>query len=255
MNFRQFEFWRRVVTLGFTLILLAPIVLFVRVIRCALYNKSLFHFKVSFTGGGFDGSIIFGTLGYCVEWANRTTSCSKPSFGYGLCQFSPFHPPLFMTGLNFLSDDSDINGLVKISHSTIQFLVFCHISALILATFSVIFGLLAAYRRSNSELKPMSMLSCNNCLGASIILSIISTMFSFIALIFDLIFTATKIESNNSAQKFEGVAMESTLAAFGLLIFMIAATLIILKIIIDIRKEGKRNGMILMTNRGSGSRE
>ena len=36
-------------------------------------------------------------------------TCSKPSFAYGLGQFSPFHPPLFMTGLNFLSD---INGLV-----------------------------------------------------------------------------------------------------------------------------------------------
>ena len=79
------------VTLGFIWI--------VAIILLAVWC-SVFLFKASITEGELNGSIIFGTLGYCVELANGT-SCSKYLAGYEPGQCSPFHPPLFMTGLNF----------------------------------------------------------------------------------------------------------------------------------------------------------
>ena len=75
------------VALGFTIV---AIILLIVVTFCV---KSVFFFKASITEGKFNGSIKFGTLGYCVELANGTTTCSTPSVGYNPGKFSPFHPP------------------------------------------------------------------------------------------------------------------------------------------------------------------
>lgn len=47
------------------------------------YFKSVFFLKASLQDEGINGSIIFGTLGYCIELPEGTT-CSKPSVGYEL---------------------------------------------------------------------------------------------------------------------------------------------------------------------------
>ena len=151
------------------------------------------HFQCLFTGGEFKGStVIFGTLGYCVKWTNGTTSCSKPSFGYGLGQFSPFHPLPFVTGLNFLSDDSDING----RRITLVLMVF-YLLAFIVAVVSFILGLLAAYRYPSDSYS--ELMSYRNHFGFTAIASIIEAIFFVGALIVDCVFVAT-IKSNGSVQ-------------------------------------------------------
>jgi hypothetical protein len=45
------------------------------------YFKSVYFLKASLAVQNVDGSVIFGTLGYCLELNNGTT-CSKPSVGY-----------------------------------------------------------------------------------------------------------------------------------------------------------------------------
>lgn len=52
--------------------------------------KSVYFLKA--TIDGFDGSLTFGTLGYCLDNAGKVT-CSKPSVGYeiGECSSSLRH--------------------------------------------------------------------------------------------------------------------------------------------------------------------
>lgn len=69
----------RPATPGFICTLVATILLAV-VSFCVPYIKSVFFLKASIPD---NGSIIFGTLGYCIELPNGTV-CSKPSVGYEL---------------------------------------------------------------------------------------------------------------------------------------------------------------------------
>jgi len=46
--------------------------------------KSVYFLKA--TIAGFDGSLTFGTLGYCLDNAGQVT-CSKPSVGYELGEY------------------------------------------------------------------------------------------------------------------------------------------------------------------------
>jgi len=48
--------------------------------------KSVYFLKA--TVDGFDGSLTLGTLGYCLDNAGKV-SCSKPSVGYELGEYSP----------------------------------------------------------------------------------------------------------------------------------------------------------------------
>jgi len=48
--------------------------------------KSIYFLKATITG--FDGSLTFGTLGYCLDNAGSVT-CSKPSVGYELGEYRP----------------------------------------------------------------------------------------------------------------------------------------------------------------------
>lgn len=52
--------------------------------------KSVYFLKA--TVDGFDGSLTLGTLGYCLDNAGKVT-CSKPSVGYELGEYSPPLPP------------------------------------------------------------------------------------------------------------------------------------------------------------------
>lgn len=48
--------------------------------------KSVYFLKATITG--FDGSLTFGTLGYCLDIAGKV-SCSKPSVGYEIGEYTP----------------------------------------------------------------------------------------------------------------------------------------------------------------------
>jgi hypothetical protein len=48
--------------------------------------KSVYFLKA--TVDGFNGSLTFGTLGYCLDNGGKVT-CSKPSVGYELGECSP----------------------------------------------------------------------------------------------------------------------------------------------------------------------
>lgn len=72
----------RPATPGFVVTLAATILLAI-VSFSVPYIRSVFFLKASLSQGGVNGSITFGTLGYCVDLSNGTV-CSKPSIGYKL---------------------------------------------------------------------------------------------------------------------------------------------------------------------------
>lgn len=72
----------RPATPGFIVTLIATVLLAV-VSFCVPYLKSVYFLKANISVGGVNGSITFGTLGYCLELANGTT-CSSPTVGYQL---------------------------------------------------------------------------------------------------------------------------------------------------------------------------
>ena len=72
----------RPATPGFVVTLAATILLAI-VSFCVPYLKTVFFLRATISQGGVNGSVIFGTLGYCLELSNGTI-CSKPSVGYEL---------------------------------------------------------------------------------------------------------------------------------------------------------------------------
>jgi hypothetical protein len=72
----------RPATPGFIVTLIATVLLAV-VSFCVPYFKSVYFLKANISISGINGSITFGTLGYCLELANGTT-CSSPTVGYQL---------------------------------------------------------------------------------------------------------------------------------------------------------------------------
>ncbi len=72
----------RPATPGFICTLVATILLAV-VSFCVPFLKSVYFLKASISEGGYNGTVTFGTLGYCLELSNGTT-CSKASVGYEL---------------------------------------------------------------------------------------------------------------------------------------------------------------------------
>ena len=60
------------------------------------YIKQIFFLRASFGEGDFNGSVILGTLGFCLEFFNVTSNgtelaCSQPAIIYQPGQFPPFH--------------------------------------------------------------------------------------------------------------------------------------------------------------------
>ena len=76
----------RPATPGFIVTLVATILLAI-VSFCVPYFKSVYFLKASISVDNYNGSITFGTLGYCLELSNGT-SCSKPSVGYEIGECS-----------------------------------------------------------------------------------------------------------------------------------------------------------------------
>jgi hypothetical protein len=72
----------RPATPGFLITLVATVLLAV-VSFCVPLLKSVYFLKATISVSGINGSITFGTLGYCLELSNGTT-CSRPSVGYEL---------------------------------------------------------------------------------------------------------------------------------------------------------------------------
>jgi SUR7/PalI family len=75
----------RPATPGFLVTLVATVLLAV-VCFCVPYLKSVYFLKANISVQGINGSITFGTLGYCLELSNGTT-CSTPSVGYQLGEY------------------------------------------------------------------------------------------------------------------------------------------------------------------------
>ncbi|PFH52288.1 hypothetical protein AMATHDRAFT_140506 [Amanita thiersii Skay4041] len=182
----------RPATPGFIATLTATILLAL-VTFCVPYLKSIYFLKANISVGGHNGSITFGTLGYCLELSNGTT-CSTPSIGYQL----------------------DINGLVgnrlpvQIPQVAVKWLTYAlvlHIVALGLSAASAIFGLLA-------HIREMSMTCCSTFISG------FAATVALIAFVFDIIlfFVAkARIQRVGSAQI--GSAIWLTLASWLLLFF------------------------------------
>ncbi|KAF8625203.1 hypothetical protein AX15_005508 [Amanita polypyramis BW_CC] len=182
----------RPATPGFLITLAATIILAI-VSFGVPYLKSIYFLKASISVSGYNGTITFGTLGYCLEVSNGTT-CSKPSVGYEL----------------------DINGLVgnnlpvQIPQAVVKWLTYTlvlHIVALILSAGSTLFGLLAHVRE-------ISMTCCSTFVsGFAATIALVSFIFD-IALFF---VAKARISKVGSAQI--GNAIWLTLAAWILLFF------------------------------------
>jgi len=182
----------RPATPGFVVTLAATILLAV-VSFSVPYVKSVYFLKASISADGVNGSIIFGTLGYCVELSNGTT-CSKPSVGYQL----------------------DINSLVgnqlpiQIPDVVVKWIttaLVLHVAALIVAAISAFFGLLAHVRE-------MSMTCCSTFISG------FAALIALAAFVFDLVlFFVAKARISSVGTASIGSAIWLTLAAWVLLFF------------------------------------
>lgn len=182
--------WIRPATPGFIVTLIATILLTI-VSFCVPFTKSVFFLRATITANNANGSIVFGTLGYCIELPNGTT-CSNPSIGYRL----------------------NINGLVgntlpvQIPPVVVKWItsaLVLHIVALVVAAGSAVFGLLA-------HIREMSMAWCSTCISE---FAAVITLFAFI---FDLIlFFIAKARINAVGSAHIGSAIWLTLTAWILL--------------------------------------
>ena len=174
------------------------------------FFKSVYFLKASISEGGFNGSVLFGTFGYCLELSNGTT-CSKHFLGY---EFGP--SPLFIqfhliTNLIFC-DLKDFNSLQAVGNGLLpihvpQVLVKWIPKALIIHFFALIIAVATAFLR---------IIPAINCIGAC--LSGLAAALAMLAFVFDLIFyfvAKAKIISVGSAHIGSGVWL--TLAAWILL--------------------------------------
>ncbi|KAA1467789.1 pali-domain-containing protein [Dentipellis sp. KUC8613] len=184
----------RPATPGFLVTLLATILLAV-VSFSVPYFKSVYFLKASLAVEGLDGSITFGTLGFCTHLPNGTT-CSKASVGYSL-------------DINKLVGDNTSIQIPNVLVKWITYALVLHIVALALAGISAIFGLLAHIR----EFSMTCFSTCISGFGAAITL---------LAFIFDLAFffiAKSRINKVKGGSASMGNAIWLTLAAWLLLFF------------------------------------
>ncbi|KAI6007133.1 pali-domain-containing protein [Pisolithus albus] len=163
--------YMRPATPGFIVTLVAAILLAVVSFSVPLI-KSVYFLKASLSVEGVDGTITFGTLGYCMT-ISGSTICSKATVGY----------------------EVDINALVG-NNSSIQiptvvvkwltYALVLHIAAFGLAGAAALFGLLAHVR----EMAMSCFSSCISGFGATVAL---------IAFFFDIAIFFVAKSSMNSA--------------------------------------------------------
>ncbi|KAK7448784.1 hypothetical protein VKT23_013515 [Stygiomarasmius scandens] len=182
-------------TPGFLSTLAATVLLGI-VSFCVPYFKSVFFLKAGFQANGQEGTITFGTLGFCLEFADGTT-CSKPQVGYQL-------------DINQLVGDN--NPQIQIPQVAVRWLTYAlvlHIVAFVLALLSTAFGILAHV----CEVIGACFSTC---------VSGFSSTVALLAFAFDIaLFSAAKSRINHvdSGSATTGNAMWLTLAAFLLLLF------------------------------------
>jgi hypothetical protein len=78
-------------TPGFLVTLTATILLAVVSFNVP-YFKSIYFLQATYSSGSSSGSIILGTMGYCVT-VNGQQTCTKPSIGYEFGQSAVAHNP------------------------------------------------------------------------------------------------------------------------------------------------------------------
>ncbi|EKM61357.1 uncharacterized protein PHACADRAFT_247907 [Phanerochaete carnosa HHB-10118-sp] len=184
----------RPATPGFLVTLVATILLAI-VSFSVPYFKSIFFLKASLADQGINGSVTFGTLGYCLELPNGTT-CSKPHVGYEL-------------DINALVGNESSIQIPQVVVKWITYALVLHIVGLILAAISAFFGLLAHVRE-------FSMTCFSTCISG------FAAVVTFVAFIFDiaLFFIAkSRIDSVQGGSAITGTAIWMTLAAWLLLFF------------------------------------
>ncbi|THV01432.1 pali-domain-containing protein [Dendrothele bispora CBS 962.96] len=182
----------RPATPGFICTLVATILLAV-VSFCVPYLKSVFFLQANIDVGGVNGTITFGTLGYC-ENLSGTTTCSSPSVGYQL-------------DINSLVGNNTGIDIPQVAVKWLTYALVLHIVALILAAISSLFGLLAHVRE-------MSMAYCSTCISG------FAAAVALVAFIFDIaLFFIAKARINAVGSASIGNAIWLTLAAWILLFF------------------------------------
>ncbi|KXN88889.1 pH-response regulator protein palI/rim-9 [Leucoagaricus sp. SymC.cos] len=182
----------RPATPGFVVTLVATVLLAV-VSFCVPYFKSVYFLRADFSVGNNNGTITFGTLGYCLELANGTT-CSSPSIGYQL-------------DINSLVGNKFSIQIPQVAVKWITYALFLHVIGLALAAISAFFGLLAHVRE-------MSMACCSTCISG------FAAGVTLIAFIFDIaLFFIAKARINAVGHASIGNAIWLTLAAWLLLFF------------------------------------
>ncbi|KAH9964186.1 SUR7/PalI family-domain-containing protein [Russula dissimulans] len=181
-------------TPGFLVTLTATILLAI-VSFSVPWFKSVFFLKASLSVENVEGTITFGVLGYCLELNNGTT-CSKPSIGYEL-------------DIDQLVGNKTKISIPQVVVKWITYALVLHIVALVLATISSVFGLLAHVR----EFSMSCVSSCVSGVGAAITL---------LAFVFDLTFfflAKSRLNSVEGGSATMGNAIWLTLAAWILLFF------------------------------------
>ncbi|THU90901.1 pali-domain-containing protein [Dendrothele bispora CBS 962.96] len=182
-------------TPGFLATLAAAVLLGI-VSFCVPYFKSVFFLKAGFQSGGKNGTITFGTLGFCLDFGGEV-ACSKPQVGYQL-------------DINQLVGDN--NPDIQIPQVAVRWLTYAlvlHIVAFVIALLSAAFGLLAHVCQLIGE-------CCSTCVSG------FSATVALLAFAFDIaLFSAAKSRINHveAGSATTGNAMWLTLAAFLLLIF------------------------------------
>ncbi|THU77067.1 pali-domain-containing protein [Dendrothele bispora CBS 962.96] len=180
-------------TPGFLTTLTATILLGV-VSFCVPYVKSVFFLEAAFEIGGQNGTITFGTLGYCLN-LNSVTNCSSPRVGYEL-------------DINSLIDNETPISIPQVAVKWLTYALVLHIVAFVLAGASTVFGLLA-------HVCQIVGTCCSTCVSG------FSATVALLAFIFDIaLFTIAKKRINAvNGSATTGNAMWLTLAAFLLLVF------------------------------------
>ncbi|KAI6047835.1 pali-domain-containing protein [Pisolithus marmoratus] len=184
----------RPATPGFIVTFVAAILLAVVSFSVPLI-KSVYFLKASLTVENVDGTITFGTLGYCMT-ISGSTSCSAATVGY---EFD----------INALVGDNSSLQIPTIVIKWLTYALVLHIVAFGLAGGAALFGLLAHVR----EMAMSCFSSCISGFGATI---------AFIAFIFDLVvfFVAkSRMNSVSGGSASIGNAVWLTLVAALLLFF------------------------------------
>lgn len=133
--------------------------------------KSVYFLKASLTVENIDGTITFGTLGYCMT-ISGSTSCSSAGVGYEL-------------DINALVGDNSSLQIPTVVVKWLTYALVLHIVAFGLAGVAALFGLLAHVR----EMAMSCFSSCISGFGATVAL---------IAFIFDIaIFFVAKSQMNS----------------------------------------------------------